>query len=211
MTFQEKDLEDMLMEGIAGKTRAPLSDRGFLFLDEALKYPHRVERQVKLTGVHGIMDIAVFSDLPAGKHVFIIELKRDAIGFDAIFQAMRYKVDIENQFVHPSDDGGYLQSYGASVCIVGSSLFSDKDRNGYQGRDFLIAATMAGVEMYTYGFGFDYGIQFERSTPSVPIWVQHAGGNNVAWLEMEYKFPTRREFAGAPDRQTEHREIKVFA
>ena len=142
MKFLEKDLEQILFE----TSEHDLDERGIYI-------PGKRLRQVNI-GNYGIADMITFFRNPFDKDIVITvyELKKDSVGIDAFFQAIRYCKGISEYLEHRK-----FRLFGYNivfkVVLVGSSFES--------GSFIYLTDFYENFTIYTYDYAFD-GIHFKQ-------------------------------------------------
>lgn len=146
MKFLEKDLEDIIWDGLqTNHKRQLLIDRGLGFVESI----STSKRQLRI-GNYGITDIVTAQRSPFNtKELWInlIELKKDKISFEAVSQCARYIKGIER----------YLNKRGVKNHVVGTLIGSEIDKYS----DFVyMMSKISDIDVYTYEYGIE-GIQFK--------------------------------------------------
>lgn len=149
MKFLENDLENIIYDS----NKIELAKRG-------LNIKGTVLRQLRL-GNYGVADLVSFSkgeyDLTYGGHdvsiITVYELKKDAVGYDTLGQALRYVQGIKRYLKLR----GVMINYIVKIVLVGRKISDTYDFSiGMGGFDGL-------AEVYTYDYSLN-GLIFKKES-----------------------------------------------
>lgn len=151
MNILEHEIEDIIFNALQNHPEE-LRKRGFYVS------PNKIYlRQVEI-GAYGRADIIGFVIMPKKYgtrdiYIHVVEIKKDAINHQTLFQALRYCRGVERYL------GLFLNDINVhfSITLIGKTI----DKNS----DFVYAADVFDrVELLTYSVDFNLGVKFERQS-----------------------------------------------
>ena len=162
MNLLEKDLEDIIYESLKDSDQSvELAVRGFPLINQRpvsgdRVKPFLIKRQLNISD-YGIADIVTVDRIPGDKSVITIyELKKGAIGYNALFQALRYVAGIRANLF----DRGTEDCYEIRIVLIGSKLIEDDWLYMFQFKFNII------VMLYTFNYTLT-GLCFEDEMPEL--------------------------------------------
>jgi hypothetical protein len=148
MRFLEKNLEDIICDGLADKEIGKsIAERGLTPIGVA----YRHQRQVRI-GNYGVADIITLTRTEQGFLFSIYELKKSVIDLDTLLQASRYRAGLSSYLRKKLNNE---TSIAIECILIGDKVSSDSDWI------YLPPMMRNNISVYTYNYQFD-GIHFKN-------------------------------------------------